>query len=643
MSPRTVPRIIRKQLVFAQAVSDEVKQATQKGPQKSNTRRGLTASVVSGAGILKKYRCLRLVNKLTGISRDLLSKVNGKLSYSSRRRLPEESKKLTDAIVAFLERGDNSRVMPGKDDFVNCNGEKVQKHYLNDYIHNLHAKFRAENPNIRVGKTAFAQRRPKYIIPTSFSSRRTCLCQHHQNMLLKLRAFKALGVQVSTSPDVFIGNYKDENAVQELVDKLPARVNFSHWKRVDVDGKKKMKILVVDMEKQKFGELFRKEVESFRGHAKRVQIQYEQLKMLKENLADDEAIVQMDFAENYTCQSLEEVQSAYWNASMVTLHPAVAYYRSEDGQVSHKSRVFISDELGHNSATVFAFIKELIPHLKVMLPQIKHIHYYTDSPTSQYRNKTIFYLLSHHKELFGVSASWNFFEAGHGKGPCDGVGGSVKRMADEAVRQQKVTIQDASDFFAWTQQHQSSSSVSFSFVSKETCSAAQSEIERFGELKPVPGTMSVHAVAAISRGKVITRETSCHCQQCFTNGRFNPESPCLWKQHMLKEFPEGEEVVPVVGDWVAAAYDDKWYVGKVLAVDLADNDAHISFMQDSTKQPGFIKWPTPADKLWIQFKSVLAVIEPPIPCGKSQRQYKLNGDTVSMIESLFTRHQANTA
>ena len=305
MSPQTVPRIIPKQLVFAQAVSDKVKQATQKNPQKSNMRRSLTASVVCGAGILKKYCCLRLVNKLTEISRDLLSKVNGKLSYSSRRPLPEKSKKLTDAIVAFLERGGNSRVMTGKDDFVNCNGEKVQKHDLNDYIHNLHAKFRAENPNIRVGKTAFAQRRPKYIIPTCLA-RATRLCQHHQNMLLKLRTFKALGVQVSMSPDVFIGNYKDENAVQELVDKLPAHVNFSHWKRVDVEGKKKMKLLVVDMEKQKFGELFRKEVESFRGHAKRVQIQYEQLKMLKESLADDEAIMQMDFAENYTCQSLEK-------------------------------------------------------------------------------------------------------------------------------------------------------------------------------------------------------------------------------------------------------------------------------------------------------------------------------------------------
>ena len=53
MSPRTVPRVIRKQLVFAQAVSDEIRQAVEKGPQTSNTRRGLSASVVSGVGILK--------------------------------------------------------------------------------------------------------------------------------------------------------------------------------------------------------------------------------------------------------------------------------------------------------------------------------------------------------------------------------------------------------------------------------------------------------------------------------------------------------------------------------------------------------------------------------------------------------------
>ena len=36
-----------------------------------------------------------------------------------------------------------------------------------------------------------------------------------------------------------------------------------------------------------------------------------------------------------------------------------------------------------------------------------------------------------------------------GKGPCDGVGGTTKRNADNAVKQGKALIQDAGDFFAW--------------------------------------------------------------------------------------------------------------------------------------------------------------------------------------------------
>ena len=109
----------------------------------------------------------------------------------------------------------------------------------------------------------------------------------------------------------------------------------------------------------------------------------------------------------------------------------------------------------------------------------------------------------------------------------------------------------------------------FSFVSKETCDAAQSEIERSGELKSVPGVIPVLAVAAISRGKV-TASSASPMADSIQNLQ-----PCWWKQHILKECPEEEEVNPVTGAWVAALYDDKWYVGKVLAVYLTDTDAHI--------------------------------------------------------------------
>lgn len=56
----------------------------------------------------------------------------------------------------------------------------------------------------------------------------------------------------------------------------------------------------------------------------------------------------MDFAETFTCTSAEEVQSAYWNSSAVTLHPVVTSYRAEDGTLTHDNYVFVSDYLGNS-------------------------------------------------------------------------------------------------------------------------------------------------------------------------------------------------------------------------------------------------------------------------------------------------------
>ena len=75
--------------------------------------------------------------------------------------------------------------------------------------------------------------------------------------------------------------------------------------------------------------------------------------------------------------------------------------------------------------------------------------FFSDSPSSQYRNKTIFKLISHHKEYFGLEATWSYFEVRHGKGPCDSIGGTAKRQADMAVRHGKVIIQEAADFYSW--------------------------------------------------------------------------------------------------------------------------------------------------------------------------------------------------
>ena len=77
-------------------------------------------------------------------------------------------------------------------------------------------------------------------------------------MCLKLRAIKSLGVTVSVSPDKFIQDCKDEVALKEVVDQLPSIVQFSQWKRAEVEGKKKMKILSFNLEKEKFRDTFQK-------------------------------------------------------------------------------------------------------------------------------------------------------------------------------------------------------------------------------------------------------------------------------------------------------------------------------------------------------------------------------------------------
>jgi hypothetical protein len=36
--------------------------------------------------------------------------------------------------------------------------------------------------------------------------------------------------------------------------------------------------------------------------------------------------------------------------------------------------------------------------------------------------------LCQHESDFGIKATWHFFATGHGKSPCDGIGGTVKRI-----------------------------------------------------------------------------------------------------------------------------------------------------------------------------------------------------------------------
>ena len=138
------------------------------------------------------------------------------------------------------------------------------------------------------------------------------------------------------------------------------------------------------------------------------------------------------------------------------------------GVLYTKSFCIISDNTEHDVIMVQVIQQVFIQHLKVVLPQITKLEYFSDGCAGQYKNKNNLYNLCQHVNDFGIEASWNFFGTSHGKSPCDGIGGTVKRVTGRASlqRPKENHILTALQMFVFCSTTVSLSSIRFFFVSK---------------------------------------------------------------------------------------------------------------------------------------------------------------------------------
>jgi hypothetical protein len=158
-----------------------------------------------------------------------------------------------------------------------------------------------------------------------------------------------------------------------------------------------------------------------------------------------------------------------------------------------------------------------LQELRTEHPEIVDLHFFSDGPTTQYRNKLNFWLLSTLIYDMGFhSASWNFFESGHGKGAPDAIGGSVKRQADALVLT-GLDIPDAKKLF--TLLDCANSAVKFYFVTDSDILAIDNRCEK--NLKAIPGTMKVHQLVTDEKQTVSYRDLSCFCQRPNTCTCYN--------------------------------------------------------------------------------------------------------------------------
>jgi len=177
--------------------------------------------------------------------------------------------------------------------------------------------------------------------------------------------------------------------------------------------------------------------------------------------------------------------------------------------------------------------------------------------------------------------------------------------------------------------------------------------ERKAVIKPVQGTMTLHAISTDNHGNLIKRNTTCACWNCFNSADgFHGVSACGWDSVVLlkqTEHPvhdtqievrdnnatpvQNEEITCSKGDYVPVAYDRSCYIGKVLEDDVSDKTLHIDFMVASGKVVKIFRWPNKQDTLWINSKDIIRKIQHPIATRKGGRLCRVSDDVMEFIET----------
>ena len=113
------------------------------------------------------------------------------------------------------------------------------------------------------------------------------------------------------------------------------------------------------------------------------------LKEKKSSLLHGEYILIMDFSENYSMVTQNEIQAAHFSKVQATIHPIVAYYKTQNENLECLSWVAISDHLKHDTVAVNKFQSKFIDFIKTnaaKYPKIRKIYYFTDGCAAQYKN-----------------------------------------------------------------------------------------------------------------------------------------------------------------------------------------------------------------------------------------------------------------
>lgn len=281
----------------------------------------------------------------------------------------------------------------------------------------------------------------------------------------------------------------DDQAVSEM--------QFQQWTYTD-----RSELQIMTLSVQNFAEKFCENAVKLTRHDFVAKSQANFLKQKKEELVDGEFLVIGDFSENFSFVIQDAVQGYHWNSSQATIHPWVYYYRSGE-ELRSGSLTVISNCNAHDVYSVHLYQGKLMSHLLSRFPAIQKIIYFSDGCAAQYKNCKAFLNLCYHQHDFSIQAEWHFFATSHGKGPSDGIGGTVKREATkESLRrpyENEITQPEHLYQFATT----NLPNMNFAFSTQEEYGEEKTRLQRrLLDAKIIAGTQKLHCVIPLSKTAV---------------------------------------------------------------------------------------------------------------------------------------------
>ena len=375
-------------------------------------------------------------------------------------RLPDQTRQ---AVVQYYEDDSISYQCPGIKECrkMQVNGAvlEVPVRYMTVTLKEAHSLFLQEH-ELSISFSKFASLRPVFVLLQGNTLHNVCTCVLHENIRFILRALHSKGVPINTEFKDFIAQVTcNQESTQCMKSECPLSPGISlielpddlanqscEWRCWGIENKrailKTKEGLVLDCLKDLDDSLVR-----FLKHTFVKRQQSKAFKDARQNVTTNALVIQVDFAENYSCKYQNEIQSAHWTNKMVSIFTAVVWYRQQqDGDIITKSFALVSDCTDHDKYSVHVALKTLLGQIFTFIPDIQNMIFFSDGAASQFKQKYTLCNITYLAEEFNVSMEWNFFESYHGK-DVDAIGGLVKKMVWAAVRSGK-KVMNTSEFMS---------------------------------------------------------------------------------------------------------------------------------------------------------------------------------------------------